>query len=75
VHRGVIGLIALPGHLTVKQHQELSGRSHHVWARRAVLALLAALAALGLANFFFKAAGVDGNPTSKVKNFVSRDIP
>ncbi len=53
--RAVLGLIALPGHLTVKRHQDLAGRSHYIWVRRAVLTLLAVLIALGLANVFGQA--------------------
>jgi hypothetical protein len=34
------------------RHQDLAGRNHHVWWRRGVLVLVAALPVLGLLNFF-----------------------
>jgi len=34
------------------RHQDLAGRNHHVWWRRAVLAVIAAVPVLGLLNVF-----------------------
>jgi hypothetical protein len=34
------------------RHQDLSGRNYHVWLRRAVLAVVAAVPVLGLLNVF-----------------------
>jgi hypothetical protein len=43
------------------RHQDLSGRNHHVWWRRAALALIAAVPVLGLLNVFGQRADVDSS--------------
>jgi hypothetical protein len=45
----------VPETLRRKEHVELAGRNYEEWARRVGLVLLAALLALGLANFFGQA--------------------
>lgn len=39
------------------RHQDLAGRNRHVWWRRGVLTLIAALPVLGLLNVFGQRAG------------------
>src|SRR5437588_8897793 len=41
-----------PGQLSLERHRDLRGRARHVWARRAILLVVAALPVLGLINFF-----------------------
>jgi hypothetical protein len=41
------------------RHQDLAGRGHHVWWRRAVLVAVAAVPVLGLLNVFGQRAAVD----------------
>jgi hypothetical protein len=43
------------------RHQDLSGRSRHVWWRRAALILIAAVPVLGLLNVFGQRASVDSS--------------
>jgi len=45
-------MVAAPQGIVLKRHRDLVGRSWHVWVRRALLALVAALAVLALANVF-----------------------
>jgi hypothetical protein len=42
----------VPDRLVLKKHRDLEGRRHEIWYRRALLALLGAVLALGLANLF-----------------------
>jgi hypothetical protein len=43
------------------RHQDLAGRSHHVWWRRAALMVVAALPILGLLNVFGQHAGPESS--------------
>jgi hypothetical protein len=42
----------IPELLVLRRHRDLTGREHHVWIRRVLLALLALLLLLALANLF-----------------------
>jgi hypothetical protein len=42
----------IPDTIVLKRHGDLEGRHHHVWFRRGLLALVAAIPVLGLFNVF-----------------------
>jgi hypothetical protein len=48
-----------PVGLDRERHQDLTGRGHHVWWRRAALAVIAAMPILGLLNVFGQRTAVD----------------
>jgi hypothetical protein len=48
-----------PVGLDRERHQDLTGRGHHVWWRRAALAVIAAVPILGLLNVFGQRTTVD----------------
>jgi hypothetical protein len=41
-----------PEGIVLRRHRDLRGRRHQVWARRGIVALIADVPVLGLANFF-----------------------
>ena len=41
-----------PDQIVLGRHRDLKGRRHHVWVRRGILVVLAAIPILGLANVF-----------------------
>jgi len=47
-----VSVADIPDRIVLKRHRDLDGRSHHIWYRRALVALLAAFLLLGAFNVF-----------------------